>query len=106
VATNIRIKKGATLGYTGQIKKEGVALDLAGHSITSQIRDEQRKLIDYFDITVTDESLGKYSAITHTSTSSYPTSVLYFDVRILRAADSVVVYTETGTVIIEQSITS
>jgi len=105
MAETITIKRGATLSYTGQILENSVAKDITGHTITSQIRDGENALIDYFDITVTSAIDGEYSAVAHAGTANYPIAKLFTDLKVIDAL-GLIVYSETAFLNVVRSITA
>lgn len=83
-------KKGDTLELTFQLKRDGSAVDITSHTITSQLRDSTDALLttDNFNgsltFTLIDASAGQFQlSATSTATSEWDTRTYDCDVQIV-----------------------
>lgn len=98
-------KRGDTFILSGTSKYDGVAVDLTGYVVTSQIRQTDSTLVDDLTCTVTNAASGAYEIeATATQTALWPIATLYFDVQ-FTSPDGVVISTDTVAVKVAKDYT-
>lgn len=98
-------KRGDTFVLNSDVETEGVAVDITGWTIASQIRDRDDIVIQTLTVTITDAVNGRLSlSATPTQTELWPVSSLFCDIEFIDDT-GVVTSTETFTINVLLDIT-
>lgn len=98
-------KRGDTFSLSSSVENEGVAVDITGWTIESQVRQSDDTLVQALTVTITDAVNGLFTiSATALQTESWPIASLLCDIEFTEPSGEVN-STETFTISVQKDIT-